>query len=102
MNQLGLFEGRKRKAEGIEKVAGKNEKWIGMMQLVARELIWANGQVTSDDLHAWTLRHNAKLPTHPNAWGAIFHDPHFVHIGYTQSKRPEAHARTIKVWKWQA
>jgi hypothetical protein len=53
------------------------------------------GPVTSDDVHDVMVK-----PPHPNAYGAIFKDKRFTWTGeWVQSKRPEAHARMIRVWR---
>ena len=92
------------KEEGRERVAARNEEWLAWMRSAARLCVKANGDVSTDDLHiqAFALElHRGLVPTHKNAWGAIFAEKGWKRIGYVQSKRPEAHARPIGVWIWE-
>jgi hypothetical protein len=55
----------------------------------------ACGTVCSDDVH----RLSPVPPwVHHNAMGAVFRDKRFKIAGWVQSKRPSAHARTIRIY----
>lgn len=66
----------------------------------ARRAAWAwareHGTVTADDVHRLT-----PCPpwVHHNAAGAVFKSEHFRQVGWTNSIRPEARARTIRVYE---
>lgn len=81
------------KEQGIASL--ERHPWLAMARKMAVWICRRDGKVTSDDLH----RIMAK-PPHPNCFGAIFHDKRFTWTGeYVKSKRREAHAREIRVWR---
>ena len=81
------------KEQGIASL--ERHRWVDDARVAAVALAAHFGTVTSDLLHDVM-----GTPPHPNCWGAIFHDKRFRGTGqYVKSKRPEAHARVIKVWR---
>ena len=83
------------KERGIASVS--QYSWVRGTRGVAEAICRVRGTVTTDAVHRVM---NAEPPPHPNAWGALFHDKRFRWTGeWVQSKRPEAHARMIRVWR---
>jgi hypothetical protein len=80
----------------------ERHRWVDDARLAAERICLYHrfdsiiqGWVTSDDLHDVM-----ESPPHDNCYGAIFKDKRFVWTGeWVQSKRPEAHARVIRVWR---
>jgi hypothetical protein len=75
--------------------------WVHDARLAAEGILcqaieyWGYGATTSDDLHRVMAP-----PPHNNCVGVVFRDKRFVWTGeWVQSKRPEAHARMIRVWR---
>ncbi len=94
-HQLALT-GLELKEQGIASVSQHSVDWLELARLAAEALCHLLGRVDSDILHA---EMDEPAP-HPNAWGAVFHDKRFAWTGeYVKSKRPEAHARIIRVWR---
>jgi hypothetical protein len=74
----------------------ERHRWVDDARIVAEAMCHLMGWTTSDTLHA----EMDEPPPHPNCWGAIFRDKRFVWAGtYNRSRRPEAHARMIRVWR---
>lgn len=83
------------KEQGILFVSENRSCWLARVRKHAEMLIRTRGQITSDDLQAvFTLPYGASR----NLWGAVFHDARFQCMGFQSSRRPSAHARTIRVW----
>jgi hypothetical protein len=93
-----LLEGLKRKQKGLKSVAGNNHLWLQRARSIASDIYKKKGSVTTDDVKDYILRHQLPHPSHPNAWGAIFHAKGWKPIGRTKSKFSAAHAREIRVW----
>jgi hypothetical protein len=96
-NQISL-EGEKRKKRGLKSVSGNNTVWLQRARAIASDIYQRKGSVTTDDVKDYILRHQLPQPSHPNAWGAIFHAKGWRPIGRTKSKFSAAHAREIRVW----
>jgi len=100
-----IHEGQYLMELGQDKVESNNKEWMRKMRALAKLISAKNGRVSTDDLHEHTDR--LGLPTHPNAWGAIFKnrnentDGQWTFIGTKRSDRKEAHARRISVWQYQ-
>ncbi len=93
--QLALT-GLELRDQGIASVSQHSQDWLELARLTAEAMCHLLGRVDSDILHA----EMDEQPPHPNAWGAVFHDKRFAWDGwYIKSKRPEAHARMIRVWR---
>jgi len=92
------MEGFRRKRDGKEAVSLHNRAWLDWMRGEAWAIARERGTVTSDDLQRICDAHN-RYPAHPNAMGAVFHSEEWTQTGWTTSRRPSAHARTIRVWK---
>ena len=95
-HQLSLVPtGEELRDAGIASVS--RYSWVDSARGVAEAICRVRGTVTTDDIHHVM---NAEPAPHPNAWGALFHDKRFAWTGeYVKSKRPEAHARMIRVWR---
>jgi hypothetical protein len=103
IHQLGLFdiqEGKRRRDAGRDRAASAHGEWLEGVRDTAASIAAFEGTVTSDRLR------QAGIDTPRNAsrniWGSVFADPRFTSIGYTKSKRPEAHARPIQIWALSA
>ena len=85
------------KERGRELVETNNAEFVATMRSYAVAFAVTYGKVTSDD-----CREEAALrgiaPEHPNAWGAVFNTPLLKTVGFTTSRTPSCHARTIRVW----
>lgn len=96
MSDAPLFDGEARKREGIAAVATGRADWLREARAIAEFIARRDGRVTSDD-----LQDRIELPegAHVNLWGSVLRAPHFRQIGYEKSRRPEAHARVIGIWR---
>ena len=75
----------------------ERHSWVDDARMEAERFCRGYGSVTSDDVH---FIMDVDYPPHPNCWGALFKDRRFIWTGeWVQSKRPEAHARMIRVWR---
>lgn len=82
--------------EVIEQLDLKYTDWIREARRAAWKHARDNGTVTADDVHRLTP---APPWVHHNAAGAVFKSEHFRQVGFTNSVRPEARARTIRVYE---
>jgi hypothetical protein len=102
--QPSLFdpvEGERRKREGIALVESHNPDWSARALAQLHDLASIFPHVTADDLRA---RMNGDEPEHPNAYGAVFRRA--AARGWLEptdatcrSRRPDAHARRLQVWR---
>lgn len=103
MTQLDMFavpkdgrkEGIERAEYGIKKVSRHYGDWVDKARASAIQFAKTHGKVTSDDLYEI-----CPLPegAHPNLMGSVWRGINLRMIGYTQSRRPEAHGRIIRVY----
>jgi hypothetical protein len=98
--QLSLFRGRALKVEAVQRRSARDPLYLAHAMAAIHELACCGGQFTSDDVHdrlgEWT-------PTHPNSMGSAIHSAVttgiIVRVGYRQSRRPEAHARVVGIYR---
>jgi hypothetical protein len=95
-----LFDGIAARDAGIARVSARAEDFLVIMRRVAREIALTKGRVTSDELRIYARDHGIK-PHHPNAWGAIFKGPNWIHVGTLQSAKKSNHARWIHIWRYE-
>ena len=91
-----LDRGRALKHEAHQAFEERAGWWLGQARRVAREVCREKGSVTSDDVLAVVGLPNG---VHHNVVGTIFKERCWVRVGFTQTKRPEGHARLIGVWR---
>jgi hypothetical protein len=78
----------------------EHEQKYGEWLLEARRAAWKwaveHGSVDADDVHRLT-----PCPpwVHHNAAGAVFKTPWFRHVGFKNSVRRDARARTIRIYE---
>ena len=95
---LGGRSGLELQKQGIASL--ERHRWVDDARMAAETFCrhrtsWKSGTVTSDDIHDVM-----GPPPHDNAYGTIFKDKRFVATGErVKSKRPEARARWIQVWR---
>ena len=94
--QLGLFL----RDNGLDSVENNNLTWVQRMRKIAQRICREQGEVCADDLRR-IADSTADQPGHVNAWGAVFRGKDWRVIGRRKSITPSAHAREIKVWKYQ-
>ena len=94
-NFFDLEAGQAAKEEALERFESESQAWLAQARQIAREVCRRKGTATSDDVLTAT-----GLPEglHHNVVGAIFRRG-FVRVGFTQTARPEGHARVIGVWE---
>lgn len=85
--------------EGIVKVSEGHQEWLSRARFIAVKLANEHGEVTSDEIWRYCPLPNG---AHPNLMGAVFRDRRFCAIGFTQSTRPSAHGRTIRIYRTRA
>lgn len=88
------------KVEGIDRVARHNEDWLDRVRREAMRIDSIRGQVSSADLREWADS-TGDHPNHKNAWGAVFRGREWVPVGWTKSRHPDGHARTIRLWSYR-
>lgn len=98
-----LDEGRARRDVGAR--AAENAAhtiWRVAAECAIDELAADGRDFDADDLHDRV----GGPPGHRNAVGSLFltaaRDGKIRHVGYRQSRRPDAHARVIRVWRGAA
>ena len=89
-------KGQALKADALDRLEEKGHIWLTQARAVARDHALRFGRVTADDVIAQIGKPDGH---HHNLIGAIFANGEFVRVGYTQTKRPEGHARVIGVWR---
>jgi len=94
---LNLPQGEAAKERGLDLVSSNNWEFIETMRDISFTVAYERGQVTIDDLRESALRLGI-APQSPNAWGAVLRGKTWKCVGYTQSRLPSNHARTIKIW----
>jgi hypothetical protein len=92
-----LAESRRRRNAGRTRASSRHAGWLEVARIVAVDICRRHGTVSADDLREAGIQTPAGASY--NVWGSVFNDPRFVHEGYTQSKRPEAHANLLRVWR---
>ena len=93
------MEGINRKDRGQRSAGGRWEPWLQEVRLFAIRYATEHGEVHSDILHEhFTLPAGA----HHNVWGCVFGKAWkdvFRSSRITNTVRPEARKRWIRVWK---
>jgi hypothetical protein len=72
------------------------DNWLREARRAAWKWARQHGTVTADDVHRLT-----PIPPwiHHNCAGAVFRSEHFRQVGFINSTRAEARARTIRVYE---
>ena len=106
MDQLGglpMFteedarEGVRRKEAELDKHELSKKERIRRARAYARWVSEGEGRVTADDVRAYCA--NVGIESGP--WmGSVFRGKDWQHIGWTQSKDPVQHARSIRIWRY--
>lgn len=99
-DQLDLSAGRKERDYGLDRVGFNNQPFLRLMRAVARRIALRRGWVTTDDLREYAKENNV-VPSHPNAWGAIFRSSEWKCVGRRRSRVVSNHAREVRVWTCQ-
>ncbi len=99
MSATQMELGEQRKQQGLEKVSANAVEFLDEIRAYAVGFAKSSGVVCVDDLREFAAEHGIK-PHHPNAWGAVFHCEGWELHGYTKSRWPVSHRRTISVWRW--
>jgi hypothetical protein len=98
-DQFDLAKGKRLRDEGISQAGANSGRWLDIARATALRIAQVHGQVTSDDVRA-ILEGQGLYPHHPNAWGAVFKQPHWTPTGERVASRvPSRHANEIRVWK---
>jgi hypothetical protein len=100
--QIELFKERGRRSRsarnlGIERVASRNVEFLRRCREFALAVCISSGSVTIEDVRDFA-RAQGLVPTHPNAWGAVFKTADFEPVGYHVNTIESAHARTVRRW----
>lgn len=93
----------RQKELGLYLVEKNNQVFLATMRGIARIIARRKGKITSDDIREYHRKHHkAKqipMPTHPNAWGAVFKTSDWKAVGYTKSKQVSRRGGVIRVWR---
>jgi len=96
MEQHDLFQARRRRDEGIERVSVSNSEFLEKARGTAKLLLETRSEITSDDIR----KACPYVPAHPNAWGAIFKSKDFEPTGeFRPSTFITNNARSVRVWR---
>ena len=96
--QLDLFEAQRRKRAGIATAEEHSASWIEQARACARDLCERHGTVTADDVRE-VLYPLGIVPSHPNAWGAVFRKG-FRWTGERRVSRVvQGHGNLQRVWR---
>lgn len=100
MSDTPLFdaaEARRRMEAGIARASEGRHELLALATRIARDLADDGGEVTADDVAAELARRGLSWEDLGNAAGAVFRP--LIWTGrVTQSKRPSAHGRIIRIW----
>jgi len=99
IQQIGLFEGERRKREGISKVASHSPTFVELMRGIAIQISVQRGSVSTDDLREYAKNHGISAP-HRNAWGAILRGKGWEFIEWRRSEFKTNNARRIAIVRW--
>lgn len=85
--------------EGIARVASRNAAFMEYARRHAVVVATTRGEVTADTLREW-LDGSRIVPSHFNAWGAVFSNhPRLVWSGrFRKSRLPQGHGNMQRVW----
>ena len=105
MNLLDIIAATEAKEKAIAQVATSTDpKWFAECYRIVVATATNTNDFTTDDI--WQALADAQLPTphEPRALGALMIAAHRAGLiaptdRYRQSKRPECHARPIRVWQ---
>lgn len=88
--------------DGIETVMSNAETWASEIDQAWRHWLRyiAPPVFTLEQFRIWVTPHIGE-PHHPNAWGGLAkrYANSLVHVGFTTSARPQAHARLTRTYK---
>ena len=96
-NQMRLGENLRN--EGLRRIEANASDWLVWIRREAIKHSAKHGSVSSGDLRQIADEADNQ-PHHPNAWGAIFRQDCWDHVGYVKNRRPSAHYRDVKVWQY--
>lgn len=97
-DQFDLFEGGRRKEEGIDLAAASRKERVEAARLIAIRVARQQGDVTSDDVYRAMLRDGLDPELGPAA-GAVFRRD-FIFTGqWRKSQRVTNHASDLRVWR---
>lgn len=105
----GLAEGRHLKAEALaileqhhgDKLQAVRWAMRVKYQQRVRLLPATEGFVTADDVRDYLDLIGFPEDASTKWLGAIWHEPGWYRVGYTQSRRPARHAGSIGQWAWR-
>lgn len=98
--QLGLFESRRLRDEGVRQVKAHNDGLYRRLLEYAIEQSQRHGCVDSDEVRLYAQT-RGWYPKHRNFWGCIFRDKHWKLLEYRPSRIVTNHSRMIRVWRWE-
>ena len=95
--QLDLLEGKRRRDEGLDRASQTSSDFLSHCRSLAYRHAISNGETSINDVR----RGLEGIPhdVNPNVLGAVFKEKMWEAVGYTQAEHPNAHARTIRVYK---
>lgn len=94
--EFDIRAARNARDQGIKRVAENNQSFLRVARAIAIMVARRNGDVTCDDVR----KECPVLPTHHNAFGAIFKTDYFEWTGeYRQSALRQGHGNMQRVWK---
>lgn len=99
IGQPSLFdvqEAERRKRSGMARASEGRSIWLQHAREVAVAIAMQQGHVNADDVRAAGVE--TPPNTSPNIWGMVFQEDRFRFLGYTHSKRPEAHSNLLRDW----
>lgn len=98
-----LTIGESLRDEGTARVLSSEEIWRERVGNIIDTLAAYHQEFTAEDVRRWADVRGVGEPHHENCWGAALitaaKEHIIVPVGYQPAKRPEAHARPIRVWK---
>jgi hypothetical protein len=99
MAQLSLEDPEVLKREGMERAARTSPDWLSWARREAVKISCKTGSVSAVDIRKLCHEHDL-WPQSDNAWGSLFRGKQWEHVGWTQAKHAEGHARDVKAWKY--
>jgi hypothetical protein len=93
---INLEVGKALKEAGLSSIETRNSGVIKKLRDQARNLAWERGEISIND-----LREITELPedTSPLVFAAVFRGKDWEPCGFTMAAHPQAHARTVRLYR---
>jgi hypothetical protein len=92
-------KGKALKKAGMSRAAEKHSEELEIARAYAWKMAHFQERITIEEVRQLYEEQMDKPWNLGNAAGSVFKGPEWEMVGYTEAKRPEAHARILRVWR---